>query len=112
MRGPDSWTGPGGLVARFGRDDAHAEWLYGFRLAVLTDLGSRMVRAWSIVPAAVNEREVGIDLVDGVTWLAGLLCDKGLNGAAFAEQMAERGIAVLVPPTKAQRKTIPKCRRR
>lgn len=25
-RGPDGWTGPNGLVARFGRDAAHGEW--------------------------------------------------------------------------------------
>jgi hypothetical protein len=52
VRGPDSWSGPNDLVARFGRDAAHAEWFYGFRLAIETDLGSRIVRAWSIVPAA------------------------------------------------------------
>ena len=58
VRGPDGWTGPGNdLAARFGRDAAHAEWFYGFRLAIKADLGSRVVRAWSIVPAAVNERE-------------------------------------------------------
>ncbi|MHB1430837.1 MAG: transposase family protein [Streptosporangiaceae bacterium] len=62
VRGPDQWTGPGNnLTARFGRDAAHAEWFYGFRLAIKTDLGSRIVRAWSIVPAAVNERDVGAD---------------------------------------------------
>ena len=34
VRGPDGWTGPGNdLSARFGRDAAHAEWFYGFRLA-------------------------------------------------------------------------------
>ena len=59
VRGADGWTGPGNdLAARFGRDAAHAEWFYGFRLAIKADLGSRVVRAWSIVPAAVNEREV------------------------------------------------------
>ena len=41
IRGSDSWTGPGGQHARFGRDAAHAEWFYGFRLAIRTDLGSR-----------------------------------------------------------------------
>ena len=42
VRGPDGWTGPGNdLAARFGRDAAHAEWFYGFRLAIKTDLGSR-----------------------------------------------------------------------
>ena len=65
VRGPDGWTGPGNdLAARFGRDAAHAEWFYGFRLAVKTDLGSRIVRAWAIVPAAVNEREVAGDLLE------------------------------------------------
>jgi hypothetical protein len=42
VRGPDGWDGPNGLVARFGRDGAHAEWFYGFRLAIKTDLGSRI----------------------------------------------------------------------
>ena len=55
VRGPDGWSGPGNdLAARFGRDAAHAEWFYGFRLAIRTDLGRRIVRAWSIVPAAVE----------------------------------------------------------
>jgi hypothetical protein len=65
VRGPDQWTGPGNdLAARFGRDAAHAEWFYGFRLAVKTDLGSRIIRAWSIVPAAVNERKAATDLLE------------------------------------------------
>src|SRR5271166_7154368 len=65
VRGPDQWTGPGNdLAARFGRDAAHAEWFYGFRLAIKTDLGSRIVRAWSIVPAAVNERDVAAGLLE------------------------------------------------
>ena len=64
VRGPDGWTGPGNdLAARFGRDAAHAEWFYGFRLAARTDLGSRVIRAWAIVPAAVNERETAADLL-------------------------------------------------
>jgi hypothetical protein len=46
VHGADGWAGPGnGLAARFGRDGAHAEWFYGFRLAAKTDLGSRVVRA-------------------------------------------------------------------
>src|ERR1700746_399102 len=62
VRGPDGWAGPGNdLAARFGRDGAHAEWFYGFRLAIRTDLGKRIVRAWSIVPAAIDERQVGAD---------------------------------------------------
>ena len=84
VRGPDQWTGPGNdLAARFGRDAAHAEWFYGFRLAVLTDLGSRIVRAWAIVPAAVSERDVAVDLLEAGPAPRDLLADKGFNGGGF-----------------------------
>jgi hypothetical protein len=108
VRGPDGWTGPGNdLAARFGRDAAHAEWFYGFRLAVKADLGSRVVRAWSIVPAAVNERQVAGDLLESGPWPRDLLADKGFSGQAFAAAQAARGIAVLVPPAKNQRASTP-----
>ncbi len=108
VRGADGWTGPGNdLAARFGRDAAHAEWFYGFRLAVKADLGSRIVRAWSIVPAAVNEREVAEDLLETGPPPRDLLCDKGFNGKAFASGQAARGTAVLVPPAKDQRAGMP-----
>ncbi len=108
VRGPDQWTGPGNdLAARFGRDAAHAEWFYGFRLAIKTDLGSRIVRAWSIVPAAASERDITQDLLESGPPPRDLLADKGFNGKAFAAQQAARGTAVLVPPTKGQRKQMP-----
>jgi hypothetical protein len=108
VRGPDQWTGPGNdLAARFGRDAAHAEWFYGFRLAVKTDLGSRVVRAWSIVPAAASERDVALDLLDGGPAPRDLLADKGFSGRAFAAQLAAAGTAVLVPPDKKQRAVMP-----
>jgi hypothetical protein len=108
VRGPDGWVGPNDLVAGFGRDVAHGEWFYGFRLAVTTDLGSRLVRAWSIVPAAVDERDVAADLLDLGPPPRDLLADKGLAGRAFAAAQAERGTAVLIPPTKAQRAGMPR----
>ncbi len=107
VRGPDGWVGPNELHAGFGRDAAHADWFYGFRLAIKTDLGSRMVRAWSIVPAAVSERDVGADLLDTGPPPRDLLADKGFNGRPFATAQAERGTAVLTPPTKAQRGHLP-----
>jgi hypothetical protein len=108
VRGPDQWTGPGNdLAARFGRDAAHAEWFYGFRLAVKTDLGSRIVRAWSIVPAAVSERDVAVDLLEAGPAPRDLLADKGFSGRAFAAGLAARGTAVLVPPGKKQRAVMP-----
>jgi hypothetical protein len=107
VRGPDSWTGPDGLHARFGRDAAHAEWFYGFRLAIKTDLGSRIVRAWSIVPAAVNEREIGTDLLETGPPPRDLLLDKGFTGKAFTAGQAARGTAVLLPPAKGKRHQMP-----
>ena len=108
VRGPDGWTGPGNdLAARFGRDAAHAEWFYGFRLAIKTDLGSRIVRAWAIVPAAVNERETAADLLEAGPAPRDLLADKGFSGRAFAAAQAARGTAVLVPPGKKQRAGTP-----
>ena len=112
VRGPDGWVGPHELVARFGRDAAHGEWFYGFRLAVTTDLGSRLVRAWSIVPAAVNERDVATDLLEGGPPPRDLLLDNGFDGRAFAAAQAARGTAVLVAPTKAQRARMPRCLQR
>jgi len=110
VRGPDGWTGPGNdLAARFGRDGAHAEWFYGFRLAIRTDLGRRIVRAWSLVPAAVDERQIGADLVTGdAATIDALLLDKGFTGSRFAGEMAGGGIDVIIPPTRAQRQAMPK----
>jgi hypothetical protein len=108
VRGPDQWTGPGNdLAARFGRDAAHAEWFYGFRLAVKTDLGSRIVRAWSIVPAAVSERDVALDLMEAGPAPRDLLADKGFSGRDFAARLGAAGTAVLVPPDKKHRAAMP-----
>jgi hypothetical protein len=107
VRGPDGWTGPNELVARFGRDGAHGEWFYGFRLAIRTDLGCRLVRAWSIVPAAVNERDVATDLLAVGPAPRELLLDKGFAGRAFTAACAAGGTAVLIPPAKAQRQSMP-----
>lgn len=114
VRGPDQWTGPGNdLAARFGRDGAHAEWFYGFRLAIRADLGKRIIRAWSIVPAAVDERQIGADLVAGAAAIIdALLQDKGFAGRRFAAEMAAAGIDVIIPPSRAQRKTMPRALQR
>jgi hypothetical protein len=110
VRGPDQRTGPGNdLAARFGRDGAHAGWFCGFRLAIRTDLGKRIVRAWSIVPAAIDERQIGTDLAcGGAATIDALLLDKGFTGSRFAAEMASGGIDVIIPPSRAQRKTMPK----
>jgi hypothetical protein len=100
VRGADGWAGP------VRRDGAHAEWFYGFRLAVKTDLGSRVVRAWGIVPAAVNERDVAEDLLQAGPPARDLLADKGFAGKAFAARQVARGTSVLIPRAKAQRRAV------
>ena len=72
-----------------------------------TDLGSRIVRAWSIVPAAVSERDVAADLLEAGPAPRDLLADKGFSGRGFAASQAARGTAVLVPPDKDQRTAMP-----
>jgi hypothetical protein len=91
------------LAARFGRDAAHAEWFYGFRLAIKTGLGSQVVRAWSIVSAAVNEREVAIDLLQAGPPPRDLLTGKGFNGKTFTAHLAGQGAALLVPTPVSHR---------
>src|SRR5262249_19880115 len=87
---------------------ADAEWFYGFRLAIRADLGSRVIRAWAIVPAAVNERDVADDLLAAGPPPRDLLPDKGFAGAAFAAGQAARGTAVLLPPATGQRHALPR----
>jgi hypothetical protein len=112
VRGPGGWTGPAGLAAGFGRDAAHAEWFYGFRLATRTDLGSRIVRGWGIVPAAVDEREVADDLLDGTRPPAGLLPGRGFTGRPFAARHAARGTAVVLAHSRARRHQLSTAQRR
>src|SRR4051794_31146066 len=89
-RGSGQWGGPNGLRAGFGRDAAHAEWFYGFRLVVGTDWGRRLIRRWGIVPAAVDERAVADALLDTAA-PSGLLLDRGFVGRAWAADHAARG---------------------
>jgi hypothetical protein len=110
-RGPDRWHGPHGLQAGYGWDAAHHEWFFGFRLALRTDLGRRLVRAWGIVPAAVDERQVADALLEGAT-CAGLLLDRGFVGRAWAAGYRARGTAVVVTPSHAERQRLPAAARR
>jgi hypothetical protein len=113
VRGPDAWAGPPGsaLRAGFGWDAAHREWFYGFRLGLRTDLGSRLVRTWGIVPAAVDERAVADDLLDGVT-PAGLLLDRGFLGRTWAAEYERRGTRVVYAHGRADRRRLPAAVRR
>jgi hypothetical protein len=111
VRGADAWDGPANLRAGFGRDAAHGEWFYGFRLGLRTDLGSRLVRTWEIAPAAVDERAVADDLL-GSTTPTGLLLDRGFLGRAWAAVQADRGTRVVIAHSRSQRRTPPRAVRR
>ena len=112
VRGPDSWHGPGGLHAGFGWDAAHHEWFYGFRLGLRTDLGRRLVRAWALVPAAVDERAVADDLLAGAAPAAGLLLDQGFRSRPWAAAQRARGTQVVYAHSRAERRTLPAAVRR
>jgi len=106
VRRADQWHLPGGLVAGFGRCAAKALWFYGFRVAVRTPLLGPVPLCWALVPAAVNEREVLLD-VAGPAVGGRILADKGLRGAAITQALASHGILLLTPPTKRERATMP-----
>jgi hypothetical protein len=111
VRHADAWTGPDGLQAGFGFCAAKALWFYGFRLATLGPLLDPVPWVWALVPAAVNERDVALDLLEGAHDLH-LLADKGFRGKAFAAALATQRITLLTPPTKAERTTMPAVVRR
>jgi Transposase DDE domain len=111
VRGPDAWDGPAGLHAGFGFDAAHHEWFYGFRLGLRTDLGRRLVRTWAVVPAAVDERAVADDLLEG-SYPRGLLLDRGFVRRAWAEAHRQRGTQVVYAHSKADRQRLPRAARR
>jgi len=112
VRGPDGWCGPGDLHAGFGWDAAHHEWFYGFRLGLRMDLGSRIVRRWTLVPAAVDERAVGDDLLDGGVPPGGLLLDQGFRSRPWAADQRARGTQVLYAHSRAERRALPAAVRR
>jgi DDE family transposase len=112
VRAADGWQGPNGLVAGLGRDAAHGEWFYGFRLALRTDLGSRLVRSWGLVPAAVDERAVADWLLESAPVPAGLLLNRGLLGRAWAAGHEVRGTRVAYAHGRADRQRLPRALRR
>jgi Transposase DDE domain len=115
VRRPDWWVGPPGsdLTAGFGLCPAKGKhaWFYGFRLALRTGLLDQVPRGWSIVPAAVDERAVGEDLVSEVP-VAHLLTDRGFRSRDWQEVLKERGTTLLTTPDRKQRRQWPEGPRR
>ena len=107
VRGATScvWAGPAdGLVPGFGFCAALATWRYGFRLGLRTGLTDGLIRAWALVPAAVDERRVADGLLAGEADV-GLLTDRGFRSAAWAHRWAtEQGVTLLTAPDHAERR--------
>ena len=81
--------------------------------AVLAELrrDGRLVPAWEIVPAAVDERAVADDLLADAS-PRGLLLDRGFLRRAGAAAYEQRGIRVLYAHGKADRLRLPAAVRR
>ena len=69
------------------------------------------MRAWGLVPAAVDERRVADGLLAG-TRPAGLPLDRGFLGRRWAAGYAARGTQAVSAHSHAQRQTLPAAERR
>ena len=97
--------GPMGLAAHFGYCAALARWCFGFRLALRIGLTDGLIRAWAIVPAAVDERLVADGLLAGEDAI-NLLTDQGIRSATWDRcWAAEQGIGHLLAPSRQERAT-------
>lgn len=99
------WAGPADeLVPGFGFCAALATWKYGFRLGLRTGLTDGLIRAWALVPAAVDERVVADGLLDGESAVR-LLADQGFRSEAWARRWAaEQQIVILTAPDHRERR--------
>jgi hypothetical protein len=101
-----AWAGPApDLVPGFGFCAALAAWRDGFRLGLRTGLTDGLIRAWALVPAAVDERRVADGLLEGEAAVR-LLTDRGFCSAAWARRgAAEQGVTLLTAPGHRERRT-------
>src|SRR6266702_1145937 len=90
------------LAARLPEDDCQQ-----IDTSALPDKHTSRVRGPDQWTGPVNDRGIAVDLLEAGPVPRHLLADKGFNGKAFAAQLAARGTAVLVPPTKDQRQQMP-----
>jgi Transposase DDE domain len=100
------WAGPADeLVPGFGFCAALATWRYGFRLGLRTGLTDGLIRAWALVPAAVDERRVADGLLAGEAAVQ-VLTDRGFASAAWARRWAaEQQVTLLTAPDHRERRT-------
>jgi hypothetical protein len=110
VRGPDHRAGPGSdLATRPGRDAARTGWSCGFRLAVRTGPGSRIVRARSIVPAAVSGTAVLVPPGSPAARTEGGQDPVGTKGSVFTKHRQARclGMAARRPVRALSRSGTP-----
>jgi transposase len=87
-----------GDAASYGRCPSHSRFFWGFRLhAIFSPDGTP--RALQLSPPGVDEREIGLILLDRVKrhGPVTLIADKGYAGRAFATAVADRHASILRP---------------
>lgn len=83
------------MRADFGRDVAHGEWYPSSRLGLRTDLDLHLVRVWAPVPAAVGERAVRDDPLDGASPPTGLWLERDFCRRPWVAAHRARGTPVI-----------------
>lgn len=90
--------------AEYGYSASHSRWFWGLRLHLLATPAGLPV-AFALTGAKADEREICLDMIThgglarpGQT----LIADKGHRSAAFEHQLADAGIALIRPATRAE----------
>lgn len=77
--------------ARFGTNNEHGRFQFGYKLHVAVDAGSSLVRALTTTPANVQEITRARDLIQGDEQV--VYADRGYDADWLHQDLAERGIA-------------------
>ena len=77
--------------ARFGTNNEHGRFQFGYKLHVAVDAGSGLVRALATTPANVQEITLARDLIQGDE--LAVYADRGYDAGWLHRDLAERGIA-------------------
>jgi hypothetical protein len=107
VHGPDAWDGPHHLHAGFGYCAALDQWFYGFRLGLVASVSPLVPATWSLLPAAVNERDAATDLLGAARHVA-VLGDRGIAGRAVTAALAAQTVTLLTPPPGRSKREQPR----
>ena len=90
--------------AEYGYSASHSRWFWGLRLHLLATPAGLPV-AFAVTGAKADERDVCLDMIDRADLARRgqvLVADKGYRSAAFEHQLADAGITLIRPATRAE----------